>query len=188
MQPFDVAARFHDHEYFAFLDSSRSGGGQGRYSILAWQPKSVLRMKDENPFPAIDRLLQSKYKGGVVGYFSYDLFRFLEQYDKLSAVDDLKLPDCCLMAYDNLLIFDHQTQQWNADLPKGDVAKTTCSTGKAQSNMSRDQYIAGVKKALDYIAAGDIYQVNLSQRFSHTFEGSPFALFAALRKISPSFY
>jgi para-aminobenzoate synthetase component I len=190
MQPFDVAARFHEQEYFSFLDSSRSGGEQGRYSILAWRPKSVLRMKDENPFPAIDRLLQSGYKGGVIGYFSYDLFRFLEQYNKLTAVDDLKLPDCCLMAYNNVLIFDHQTQQWNADLPKGNAAKTktTCRTGNVHSNMTRDQYIAGVKKALDYIAAGDIYQVNLSQRFSHPFGGSPFALFAALRKISPSFY
>jgi para-aminobenzoate synthetase component 1 len=188
MQPLDVAARFHEQQYFAFLDSSRSGGEQGRYSILAWQPKSVLRMKDENPFNAIDGLLHSGYKGGVIGYFSYDLFRFLEQYNKLNAVDDLRLPDCCLMAYDNVLIFDHQTQQWNAELAKGSVSNTNCGAGSAHSNMTRDQYIAGVKKALDYIAAGDIYQVNLSQRFSHTFEGSPFALFAALRKISPSFY
>src|SRR5215510_343318 len=188
MQPFNVAAQFHGQEYFAFLDSSRNGGDQGRYSILAWRPKSVLRMKDGDPFPAIDRLLQSGSRGGVIGYFSYDLFRFLEQYNKLNAVDDLKLPDCCLMAYDNVLIFDHQTQQWNADLPKGEVSQTDCRAGKARSNMTREQYIAGVNKALDYIAAGDIYQVNLSQRFSHIFDGSPFTLFAALRKISPSFY
>jgi para-aminobenzoate synthetase component 1 len=189
MQPFDVAAAFHDEDYFAFLDSSRNGGDQGRYSILARKPKTVLRMKNENPFPAIDTLLKSGSKGGVIGYFSYDLFRYLEQYDALKAVDDLGLPDCCLIAYDDVFIFDHQTQRWNGDVPHtGTPRIAPYKAGAAESNMTKQQYIAGVRKALDYIGAGDIYQVNLSQRFSRAFEGSPFALFAALREISPSFY
>ena len=54
--------------------------------------------------------------------------------------------------------------------------------------MTKQKYVAAVERALEYIAAGDIYQVNLSQRFSHPFEGSSFALFGALRQVSPSFY
>src|SRR5437867_324346 len=100
--PYEVAAAYHNEEYFAFLDSSRTGGDQGRYSILAWRPRAVVRVKGRNPLPEIDRLLRSEIKGGVIGYFSYDLFRFLEQYPHLQAVDDLGLPDCCLMAYDDL--------------------------------------------------------------------------------------
>src|SRR5437660_826678 len=115
--PYDLARAFYDEEYFAFLDSSRTDGGQGRYSLVAWRPRAVVRMKDENPFPAIDRLLRSGIKGGVIGYFSYDLFRFLEQYPDLKAIDDLKLPDCCLMAYDDVLVFDHQTGQWSGGEP-----------------------------------------------------------------------
>src|SRR5262245_551505 len=115
--PFEVAAALHEEEHFAFLDSSRTDEDQGRYSILAWRPRSVLRMKDEDPFPAIDRLLRSvKRGGGVIGYFSYDLFRFLEQYKNLRAIDDLSLPDCCLMAYDNVLVFDHLSQEWSRDV------------------------------------------------------------------------
>ena len=57
--PYEIAAALHGEEYFAFLDSSRTGNDQGRYSILAWRPRSVLRMKNENPFPAIDRLFSS---------------------------------------------------------------------------------------------------------------------------------
>ena len=186
--PYEIAAAFHDEDGFAFLDSSRNDAGQGRYSILAWRPQSVLRMRDENPFPAIDRFLRSNPKGGVIGYFSYDLFRYLEQYKDLKAVDDLGLPDCCLMAYDRLLVFDHQTQRWTGNVEPRAAKPAACRIGEATGEMTREQYVAGVERALEYIAAGDIYQVNLAQRFSHPFEGSPFALFSALRKLSPSFY
>ena len=188
MTPYDIAAAFHDEEYFAFLDSSRTDGDQGRYSILAWRPRAILRMKNENPFPAVDRLLRSSTRGGVIGYFSYDVFRFLEQYDSLQAIDDLQLPDCCLMAYDNVLVFDHRTQTWSGEVEYGPPKIRDCRIGEAQSGMSRDAYVGAVQRALEYIAAGDIYQVNLAQRFSHAFEGSPFALFSALRRVSPSFY
>jgi para-aminobenzoate synthetase component I len=186
--PYDIAAAYHEEPGFAFLDSSRSEDDQGRYSILAWRPQSVLRMRGENPFPAIDRLLRSSPKGGVIGYFSYDLFRFQEQYNDLRAVDDLGLPDCCLMAYDDVLVFDHQTQRWSGNVEARTAKAAACRIGEATPSMTRDQYIAGVARALEYISAGDIYQVNLSQRFSHPFEGSPFALFSALRNLSPSFY
>jgi para-aminobenzoate synthetase component I len=185
--PYEVAAAFSDEEYFAFLDSSRTDPDQGRYSILAWRPRTVLRMKDENPFPAMDRLLKSD-AAGVIGYFSYDLFRFLERYKQLKAIDDLRLPDCCLMAYDKILIFDHVTQTWNHEIDLPRLKRRGCRVGDPASGMTRERYIAGVEKALEYIAAGDIYQVNLAQRFSHSFEGSPFALFSALRSASPSFY
>jgi para-aminobenzoate synthetase component 1 len=187
--PYEAAAAFHDEEYFAFLDSSRVEADQGRYSILAWRPRAVVRIRDEDPFPAIERLLRSQTGGGVIGYFSYDLFRFLEQYDKLTAVDDLKLPDCCLMAYDDVFVFDHQTNRWNREIPhRTAVRAPRCIIGPPQSNITREQYTAGVEKALEYIGAGDIYQVNLSHRFTHSFAGSPFRLFSALRQVSPSFY
>jgi para-aminobenzoate synthetase component 1 len=93
------------------------------------------------------------------------------------------------MVYDEVLIFDHQTQRWNGDTPQQAAAKpSACRVGSAESNLTRQQYVSAVERALEYIAAGDIYQVNLSQRFSHSFEGSAFAVFAALREISPSFY
>ncbi|HLH31933.1 MAG TPA: aminodeoxychorismate synthase component I [Terriglobia bacterium] len=188
MQPYEVASGLHEENYFAFLDSSRIDAEQGRYSILARRPKTVLRLKDENPFPAIDDLLRTGARGGVIGYFSYDLFRFLEHYKTLHAVDDLGLPGCCLMAYDDVLVYDHQTERWSGDVPKRSSMSKGFKAGNAESNMTKQKYVAAVERALEYIAAGDIYQVNLSQRFSHPFEGSSFALFGALRQVSPSFY
>ena len=54
------------------------------------------------------------------------------------------------------------------------------------SNTPPDDYKAMVLKAKDYIAAGDIFQVVLSQRFESTFTLPPFALYRALRRVNPS--
>jgi len=56
------------------------------------------------------------------------------------------------------------------------------------SNTSRDQFCANVEKAKDYIQAGDIFQVVLSQQLSATYTGEPFALYRSLRLINPSPY
>ena len=58
-------------------------------------------------------------------------------------------------------------------------------TAPLVSNMTPDRYIAMVRQAQAYIAAGDIYQVNLSQRFASRWEGSPWALYQRLRRESP---
>jgi anthranilate synthase component 1 len=54
------------------------------------------------------------------------------------------------------------------------------------SNMSPDEYKAMVEKAKEYILAGDIFQVVLSQRFSTPFTLPPFALYRSLRRLNPS--
>ena len=54
------------------------------------------------------------------------------------------------------------------------------------SSVSRDQFVEAVRRALEYIRLGHIYQVNLSQRWSHAFGGNPWELFEALAAISPA--
>jgi len=54
------------------------------------------------------------------------------------------------------------------------------------SNTPRERYLDMVRKAKEYIAAGDIFQVVLSQRFEAPFTLPPFALYRALRRINPS--
>jgi anthranilate synthase component 1 len=64
------------------------------------------------------------------------------------------------------------------------------STGSPNyvSNTPKDQFCANVQKAKDYIQAGDIFQVVLSQRLSTPYGGDPFALYRSLRLINPSPY
>jgi anthranilate synthase component I len=56
----------------------------------------------------------------------------------------------------------------------------------AQSNTTPDHYKAMVLKAKDYIAAGDIFQAVISQRFETEFTLPPFSLYRALRRVNPS--
>jgi len=56
------------------------------------------------------------------------------------------------------------------------------------SNMPRDQFEAGVRRAKEHILAGDIYQVVLSQRFETELDADPFAVYRALRHVNPSPY
>ena len=56
------------------------------------------------------------------------------------------------------------------------------------SNTTREQFCANVLKAKDYIHAGDIFQVVISQRLTTAYEGDPFALYRSLRLINPSPY
>ncbi|MFB2878877.1 anthranilate synthase component I [Floridanema aerugineum] len=56
------------------------------------------------------------------------------------------------------------------------------------SNISQEDFCANVQKAKDYIKAGDIFQVVLSQRLTAEYTGDPFALYRSLRLINPSPY
>ena len=65
-----------------------------------------------------------------------------------------------------------------------------CGAGKLKvhARTRRDDFLQGVKRCKEYIAAGDIFQVVLSQRLDFTPEVAPFDLYRALRQVNPSPY
>jgi len=131
--------------------------------------------------------------GAAIGYFGYDLKNFVEKLPA-KAVDDIGLPDCWFGFYDNLLVFDHAKKEvWeivggsdSCRTPKG-PARTSLPRDH-RSNFTRDSYRAAILRAKQYIAAGDIYQVNLSQRFQCEVDASPPELYRALRESNPAPY
>jgi anthranilate synthase component 1 len=60
--------------------------------------------------------------------------------------------------------------------------------GEIQSNITKEQYISNVEQAKEYIRAGDIFQVVLSQRFEITTDVSPLHVYRVLRSMNPSPY
>ena len=103
----------------------------------------------------------------------------------------------CFGFYDELLVFRHSDERWySLGSLHEKIEQTPDSAGKHlgknpgspvfQPELSRAQFMAMVDRAKDYIAAGDIYQVNLSHRFSTAWEGDPFLFYNALRHYSPA--
>jgi len=77
------------------------------------------------------------------------------------------------------------TEEGTAVGPRQSPTGTTASAG-LRSNFTRDQYLHAVERAREYIFAGDIYQVNLSQRFEAPLAADPILLYEALRSTSPA--
>ncbi len=99
-------------------------------------------------------------------------------------VSKLQLP---LSAKDTVLEWTPPERAGEKGSKKAGESKTSLPSSYI-SNTSREQYCANVEKAKEYIKAGDIFQVVISQRLSTTYTGEPFSLYRSLRLINPSPY
>ncbi len=78
------------------------------------------------------------------------------------------------------------TAQWqNVLRPPSVVSPSPFSCGGLQACWSHREYVRALRRVKEYIAAGDVYQVNLAQMFQATCEGSPAGLFLRARRVSP---
>jgi anthranilate synthase component I len=157
------------------------------------------------------------FTAGAVGFFSYDVVRQIERLPSL-AKDELGVPDACLMFFDQVLAFDHVKKEIHlivtADLqrearegayqravrrlnrmekrldgalpvrrkkrPEGKL-KVTARTPKAA-------FLKAVEKTKEYVAAGDVFQCVLSQRFDCVPGVDAFEIYRSLRIVNPSPY
>jgi anthranilate synthase component 1 len=144
--------------------------------------------------------------GGLVGYSSYDLVRYFERLPQPAAQAD-PVPDLHYVAPRSLLVFDHVTRGiallHAGDEPerrslrrevvtalRGAVPRRFAAAKYTQpvASMTRAQYEAGVRRAQEHIASGDVYQLVLAARFSGRHDVDPFQAYRALRLINPSPY
>ncbi len=143
---------------------------------------------------------------GFIGFLSYELGKYIEVLPD-SREDDYKIPEYYFAFYDlifvhdiknnkfyitgidlNLSNFDQKINYYQKKINKITKKKNQkINLGKNfKSNFEKSQYIEAIKKARNYIYKGDIYQVNLSQRFQIDFEGDPYYFYKIFRKISPA--
>ncbi|MBN1594413.1 anthranilate synthase component I, partial [candidate division FCPU426 bacterium] len=156
------------------------------------------------------------FHGGLVGYISYDMVRYFEKLPHLNP-DDLGLPEAMFFFTENLLVFDHVkhvikivsnahvtgkpkqayeravhairrlAQQLQRPLPAAS-RKVQDQPLTFQSNVTRKNFMDNVRRAKEYIRAGDIIQVQVSQRLTTISPADPFDVYRALRAINPSPY
>jgi anthranilate synthase component 1 len=161
--------------------------------------------------------LQLPFAGGAVGCFAYDLVRTVEPLGRPNP-DPLGLPDLALMFTDSLVVFDHLrhtvTVLCNAEagerledsyaeaagriaeirallagpVPRGEPVGGARELPTLSSNMSREQFEAMVARIIEYIYAGDAFQVVPSQRWSGTVPVEAFSIYRGLRAVNPSPY
>ncbi len=165
---------------------------------------SMVRTRGKSPVP---------YGPGWIGYIGYEFGRHLERLPG-RAQRDTSLPDLHLAFYDATAVYDAIEKRWTLtwlafDEPnrKGEesaenlraILESARETDKpfkeakktdvdARSNFSPDEYRRTVARCIDYIAAGDIFQVNLSQRFTVSDAPSPTAIYKTLRHRNPAWY
>ena len=212
--PFGTCVRFSGLPNLLFLDSS-SQDSAGRYSFLTADPVAVARggSLDEarrlltphqrRPLPGLP-----PFQGGLAGYIGYEWGAALEGITARPG-------ELVLALYDWVIAWDHlEEKAWilSTGIEPGGRAITDAraaarvawvqerlalsapaisdlpvgSAAAPRSNFTRAEFEAGVTRIREYIAQGDVYQVNLAQRFAAPFAGSPLALYRRLRARNPA--
>ncbi len=223
-------ARVADEPWSMFLDSAYPEIDSGRYDIIVSRPVVTLETfngtthiseleknkkitSNEDPFEIIKQYLGGKdenlsglpFCGGALGYFAYDLGRYLETLPEI-ARQDIEMPDMAIGIYDWAVIIDHHVRRaWLASFCRFEktehvwaelqelFSSTTTPSERGfhirteiESNMSRDDYAEAFDRIKNYIREGDCYQVNLAQRFSAEFEGCSWSAYLKLRHVNPA--
>ena len=146
---------------------------------------------------------------GLLGYLAYDLKDCLEKLPRTS-IDRLCLPHLYFMAPSIIVVHNKSNDTTRLCIPERNfVGKSNLGNdldafkriisdrppkhgsfsgdaGGFKSNFTQSGYMNAIKKIKEYIAAGDIYQVNMSQRFEMDVEGDTFSLFKTLYNNNPA--
>ncbi len=184
-------------------------GSEQRFAagdILTWIRNTVINhdvVGSDNDLP---------FTGGAVGYFSYDIIHRFEPGVEQKVTGHQAV--AAYMLVDRFVVFDNlkgivhlcvlETSQTEADVILDDIESTLAHTAAPTpfhphmndelaldippSNVTQQEYETMVETAKEYILAGDIFQVVVSQRFSKPLDVDPLALYRAIRHINPSPY
>jgi len=176
--------------------------------IVTDDPFRVLDAELARRLPAVPPAASGPFCGGAIGYFAYDLARRLERLPT-RAVRDLALPEMAIGLYGWAIVVDHEERRatlvihpdapcdvprvvgaWTAQPPLTPAAFGTSFTVSAsvRPEIGFEDYARAWRHIKDYIRDGDVYQVNLTQRFSAPARGHPWDAYLRLRTLNPAPY
>jgi anthranilate synthase component 1 len=184
-----------------FIDGKRQGLPASGAALLG-QLRAALAQAPR-PQPEIAGV---PLAGGLVGYAAYDVVRYFERLPA-AAGRSSGVPALHYVAPRSVLVFDHLTrgiallhagsEQERRSL-RGELVRALRGAlpnprrpgryAPPLAAYAREDYLAGVRRTQEYIAAGDVYQLVLASRFSGRHELDPFQAYRALRLINPSPY
>ena len=183
--------------------------GATRFVQLEDDPTRFLQ-QEMSRFPAVRLPDAPRFTGGLVGYLGYESVRYFEPTLK-SKMDGAQTPDGIYLLADTIVAFDHarrsiflianvldgNVEAANQKLdqiaqriqqPLAPAQKINVQPSEIKSNLTREKFEAMVNAGKEHIAAGDIFQVVLSQRFTRATNVEPFEVYRAARRLNPSPY
>ena len=200
------------------LESVENGERLARWSFLGTSPSEEISGASADPFARLQSVPEPveapededlpPFRGGAVGYLGYDAVRRLERLPSLRE-DPLGLPDAWFGLFENVIAFDHVKHRLlllsatrdaaaarlrlaalaeRALVPARPGGGGGSGAGAFEESLPREAFCAAVEAAKEHVRAGDVFQVVLSRRWSAAFPSDPFAVYRALRRISPSPY
>ncbi|MGC6505902.1 MAG: aminodeoxychorismate synthase component I [Coraliomargaritaceae bacterium] len=193
------------------LDSAQSNNGMGQWSFFGSDPYAIVEGSLDDVQAALaehpmENATGIPFIGGAVGYLAYDYARSIEVLPSISE-EDRSIAKLRFGLYDSVAALNHTTGVLHliahgiSDTAEAGIEalrskvkacvsapKVAPIAGPWEWNMDRKTFIQAIEKIKDYIASGDVYQVNLSRRARCRFEGEPLHLYQALRKGNPGPY
>jgi len=181
-------------------------------TLIGCRPVDELRLDDtdDDPLgaaaafvasaPRLDDALPFPLAGGVVGYLAYEAGRGTAARARRHAG---AVPLAVLRRYDPVVLHDHATGQWSVVSRAADAARAPwlgrltasgaswhgpLATAPLRPGWDARRYVGAVHRILEYLAAGDAYQVNLTQPFMAPLMGPASALFARMARQHPAPY
>ncbi|MCW8892296.1 MAG: anthranilate synthase component I family protein, partial [Deltaproteobacteria bacterium] len=141
---------------------------------------------------------ETPFPGGFFGYFGYDLAQQIEDLPQ-KARRDLQIPELELYWVDVTAVYDHQQARMTLGTldPEVNLALYAAAIKESRASLppeklrivqqpmpfiSPQEFTTMAQRGKDYIAAGDVYQVNLSCRFDGVLDGSSAELYRRLRE------
>jgi para-aminobenzoate synthetase component 1 len=194
--PYQIFSALYDEPGAIFLESQRPSFTD-RYSYIAWKPEKIFQGHisnlDKNDFFAFISSYSHDYF--VAGYIGYEACQWIEDLPSPGSKDTPN-PDIYLAAYPQFLVFDHIKKTWSswhkempAVLPQSRRKRSQSGSSKILGfNQSKATYLENVTRVLDHIRAGDVYQINYTQRVYFTCQQDLFDLYLRLKQIQPVSY
>jgi para-aminobenzoate synthetase component 1 len=185
------------HNPGAILLESQTPSSADRCSFIAWEPEKILRgdVQDLHKDDFFSFITSHAKRYFVAGYIGYEACQWIEDLPQAGAKDTSN-PHVYLAAYPRFLAFDHNEKTWSCWHKDGPVSVPVSSSqtrsplpGKIDGfNQSKEAYLENVRRVLDYIRAGDVYQINYTQRVNFSFQSDPFDLYQRLKQVQPVAY
>ena len=172
-------------EQYVFLDTSKPDN-QNRQSLLFVQPIEQLQYRSgEDRDIFLEKLLAWKNRGyylaGWIGYEFLHDFLIKKKIQPGTLLVDLGV-------YKEAMIFDHVKGEGNFPVSETmgpEFNESGYGVKKLVPSMEKHDYCQAIEKILEYIAAGDTYQVNYTFKFSFDFSGSVSSFYQKLRRSQP---